>query len=134
MTGMTASLANANLRRARSHAWLTLGIVSLPLVPVPAVMVAIASKTVRIGFDHFPDVFRFILSVTPAFALPAFALGCFIGVVVHMQVNSAERVGAYEAHQLALVGKRPAVASGLLVGVLFAATGLVIAAALLGAA
>lgn len=132
MTGYTATLANRTRGRAHTAAWLTLAVVTIPLVPVPAIIVAIANRSVGIGFHHLPAVVRFIAGATPTFALPAFALGCMIGVVVHLQVNSAERVGATEAARVELLGGRPVVASGLLVGVVFAALGFMVAAALLG--
>lgn len=128
MTGIKTSLANRGRRRAYVTAWLALGLAVLPLVPIPAVIVELAHEGMRYDPHLLPTMVRFIVSVSPTFALPAFAFGCFVGAVVHLQVYSADRVGALEAGQHRAMGMRPIVASGLLVGSIFAATGLVLAA------
>lgn len=128
MTGTKTGLANRARRRAYTTAWFALALAALPLVPVPAAIIALTHK--GLGIDHrlLPTLGHFVVAATPAFALPAFAFGCFVGAAIHMQINSAERIGVIEAGLHRSMGARPVLASGLIVGCIFAATGLVLAA------
>ena len=128
MIGTKSSLANHGRHSAHTAAWLSLGLAALPFVPVPAILIALADKSLKMNGTLLPRLLHFVVSVTPTFALPAFLLGCMVGAAVHLQVNSAERIGALEAGRYAAMGTRPIVASCLVVGAVFAATGLVLAA------
>jgi hypothetical protein len=113
--------------RAYSAAWIALAIVSVPLAPVPAMLLARYGGHVGSSASTLPQLLHLVIGATPVFAAIPFAFGAIIGGAVYQLLSSPERVGVTEAERIAVLGRRPMLASGLLVGMLFASMGLAFA-------
>ncbi|HEY5541438.1 MAG TPA: hypothetical protein VIL41_08295 [Coriobacteriia bacterium] len=134
MTGATTSLIHHVNRRAQGDASLTVAFLALLLVPVPALLAAQSSgPAAHAGVAATLALLGVLLAATPAFALPPFVLGCGIGTLLHLVVTAPERFNAMEAERETDLQARSLVGCSLLVGGVFAATGLVAAIALFGA-
>jgi hypothetical protein len=131
MTGATTSLINRVNRAAQGDASLAAAFLSMPLVPVPALLAAGAGSAVaHLGVAATIALLGVLLAASPVFALPPFLLGCGIGTLLHLALTAPERFQALEDQREAHVLGRALVAHSLLVGGVFAATGLVAAIAI----
>lgn len=135
MTGATTSLIHEVSRRAEGHASLTLAFVALLLVPLPALLAAgVGGTAAHAGSANTIALLGVLLAATPIFALFPFVLGCGIGTLLHLVVTAPERFRAIEAQREAPLGASALVGRSLIVGGVFAATGLVAAIAVFGIA
>jgi len=133
MTGATTSLMHEVNRRAEGYAALALAFVALLLVPLPALLAAESGGAApRVGLAATIALLGVLLAATPVFALFPFVLGCGIGTLLHLVITAPERFRAIEADREAHLRAGALVARSLIVGGLFAATGLVAAIAIFG--
>jgi hypothetical protein len=128
VTGATTSLINRVNRRAEGDASLAAALLALPLVPLPALLAVGGGVTLpHVGVAATLALLGVLLGATPLFALPPCARGCRIGAPLHVPVTAPERFQAIEDAREAPLQGRALVARSLLVGGIFAATGLVVA-------
>jgi hypothetical protein len=133
MTGATTSLIHHVNRRAEGDAYLTAAFMALLLVPIPALVAAeTTGAAVNPGVAATLALLGVLIAATPFFALPPFVLGCGIGTLLHLVVTAPERFSAIEAQREAHLQGRSLVGRSLLVGGIFAATGLVAAIVIFG--
>jgi len=106
-------------------------VVALPLVPLPALALEARAGIVGAGLDGAPGALMTLLLATPVWAALPFLLGGALGTLFHLVLTAPERFAELEAGNHAPIEVRSMVASSILVGAMFAAAGLVFAAALL---
>lgn len=134
MTGTATSPIRDLERRATGNALLAVAFAALLLVPLPAVLVARGTSAPSAGVASVLAVLGALVTATPAFALGPFVFGCGIGTLAHLALTARQRFADLEAGRHVDLGGRSLVACSLLVGGLFAATGLVGAIVLFGVA
>lgn len=105
--------------------------VVLPLVPLPALALEAHAGVVGTGLAGAPSALASLLLVTPVWATLPFLMGGALGSFLHLVLTAPERFAALDAGHPAPIEVRSMVASGIVVGAMFAAAGLVFAAALL---
>ena len=132
MTGVRSSLVRDVAHRAEGDASLLVSLTTLVLVPLPALLASIGPQSPHVGAAAMVAVLGVLLAATPAFALVPFVLGCGIGTLLYLAVTAPARFAAMRANRAARVGGRSLVAMSLLVGSLFAASGLVAAISVFG--
>lgn len=131
MTGATTSLIHGVNRRAEGDASLTAAFLALLLVPLPALLAAGNGGAVaHFGLAATLALLGVLIAATPLFAVPPFVLGCGIGTLLHLVLTAPERFSALEADREAHLRGRALVGRSLIVGGVFAATGLVVAIAI----
>lgn len=134
MTGASTSLACDGCERASADALLVVVAIGLLLVPLPALLAVFAEAAAHAGVSAIVGVSMLLAAATPLFAVPPFVLGCGVGTLLHLVLTAPARFAAIEADRHVRLGGRALVATSLLVGGVFAATGLVAAIALFGIA
>jgi len=131
MTGATTSLIHVVTRRAEGDASLLAATLTMLLVPLPALVAAGSGGAVaHLGVAATLALLGALLAATPVFALPPFVVGCAVGTLLHFAVTAPERFEALRADREAHLCGRALVARSLIVGGIFAATGLVTAIAI----
>jgi hypothetical protein len=131
MTGATTSLIHVVNRRAEGDASLAAAVLSLPLVPLPALLAAGGGMALsHMGIAATLAFLGSLLWATPMYALPPFVLGCGVGSLLHLAITAPERFRALEDARETHLRGRALVARSLIVGALFAATGLLAAIAI----
>ena len=132
MTGATTSLIHIVNRRAEGDASLLAATLTMLLVPLPA-LVAVGSggAVAHLGVAATLALLGELLAATPVFALPPFVMGCAVGTLLHFAVTAPERFEALRTDREVPMCGRALVARSLIVGGIFAATGLVTAIAIL---
>ena len=132
MTGATTSLIHIVNRRAEGDASLLAATLTMLLVPLPA-LVAVGSggAVAHLGVAATLALLGALLAATPVFALPPFVMGCAVGTLLHFAVTAPERFEALRTDREVPICGRALVARSLIVGGIFAATGLVTAIAIL---
>jgi len=108
-------------------------VVVLPLVPLPALALEVHAGLVGAGLAGAPRALAALLMATPVWAALPFLMGGGLGSFLHLVLTAPERFAALEAGHHAPIEVRSMVASSLVVGAMFAAAGLVFAAAILAA-
>ncbi|MDR3686525.1 MAG: hypothetical protein P4L93_06195 [Coriobacteriia bacterium] len=132
MTGATSSLIDTVNRRAEGDASLAAAALAMLLVPLPALLAAGSSGGAisHLGLAATVGVLGALLAATPIFALPPFVMGCAVGTLMHFALTATERFEALREHREVHLRGRALVAHSLIVGGIFAATGLVAAIAI----
>ena len=129
---MRSGLVRDVASRAEGDASLTVALTTLLLVPLPALLASVGPQSSHVGLSGTMATLRVLLSATPAFALPPFVMGCGRGTLLHLAVTAPARFAAIRADRVAHVGGRALVAMSLLVGEVFAASGLLAATLIFG--
>ena len=132
MAGVRSGLVRDVSYRAEGDASLLVALATLLLVPLPALLASVGPQSSRVGIAGTTAALGVLLSATPMFALAPFVLGCGIGTLLHLVVTAPVRFAAIRADREARVGGRSLVAMSLLVGEVFAASGLLAATVLFG--
>jgi hypothetical protein len=132
VTGVRSSLVRDVSHRAEGDASLFVALAALVLVPLPALLASIWPQSSHVGMAGARAVIGVLVAATPTFALLPFVLGCGIGTLLHLAVTAPARFAAIRADREAYLGGRSLVAMSLLVGEVFAASGLVAAIAIFG--
>lgn len=127
MNRTSAALAGRCLYRAKAFAWLALALILVPLVPVPAVLIAMKGEQFGAAVHALPIMMRAIAAAIPGFGIPAFLFGCAVGAVMHLQLTSSEWLGDTTALRVRHVGVWPAAVSAAMLGMLFASMALAFA-------
>ena len=132
MAGVRSGLVRDVAYRAEGDASLTVALTTLLLVPLPALLASVGPQSSHVGLSGTMATLRVLLSATPAFALLPFVMGCGLGTLLHLAVTAPARFAALRADRVASVGGRALVAMSLLVGEVFAASGLLAATLIFG--
>ena len=132
MAGVRSHLVRDVSYRAEGDASLMVAFTTLLLVPLPALLASVGPQSSRVGLAGTVATLRVLLSATPAFALLPFVMGCGLGTLLHLAVTAPVRFAAIRADREAHVGGRALVAMSLLVGEVFAASGLLAATMVFG--
>ena len=132
MAGVRSGLVRDVSYRAEGDASLTVALTTLLLVPLPALLASVGAQSSRVGLTGTIAALRVLLSATPAFALLPFVMGCGLGTLLHLVVTAPVRFAAIRAEREARLGGKSLVAMSLLVGEVFAASGLVAATMIFG--
>lgn len=130
MTGAVARLGITQTT-ARAYAWLAFSLTVLPLVPLPALAIEAREGLVGGGLAGAPEAMLSLVVATPVWATIPFLIGGALGTLFHLVLTAPERFTAIAAGREARIDVRSLVASGLLVGAMFAASGLALATSLL---
>lgn len=132
MTGARSALIRDVSRRAEGDASLFLAFAFLLLVPFPALLSAAGASAERVDVSATVSELGVLAASTPLFALAPFVLGCGLGTLLHLVVTAPRRFAEMRADRQAHLGGRSLVAMSLLVGEVFAASGLLAATVFFG--
>jgi type III secretory pathway component EscV len=134
VTGASTGLARDASERASADALLLVAAIGLLLVPLPAVLADFGRVSLNVQLSAVVGLCIALATATPFFAVPPFVLGCGVGTLLHLVLTAPERFAALEDDRHVALGGRALIATSLLVGGVFAATGLVAAISLFGIA
>ena len=134
MTGASTGLVHDGWERASADAMLAIAAIGLLVVPLPALLAVLGEAATKAGFSAVVGVCALLAAATPLFAVPPFIVGCGVGTFLHFVVTAPARFAALEEDRHVRLDGRALVATSLLVGGMFAATGLVAAIVLFGVA
>jgi hypothetical protein len=130
VTSASAGLFRDLSHRAEGNASLTVALIWLLLVPLPALLVTAGPRASQVGVAWALHVLGQIAAASPLFAVAPFVMGCGIGTLLYLVLTAPARFAAIRAEREVRIGARSLVAMSLLVGGTFAAAGLLAGIAL----